>query len=79
MEKQSAEERAYGQIIRLILSGQYKPGDFLLEVELAPRLGMSRTPVSRALGRLVVRACRPVAVEEGHVLVVDDARVLLGA
>ncbi len=53
MEKQSAEERAYGQIIRLILSGQYKPGDFLLEVELAPRLGMSRTPVSRALGRLV--------------------------
>ncbi len=53
MEKQTAEERAYGQIIRLILSGQYKPGDFLLEVELAPRLGMSRTPVSRALGRLV--------------------------
>lgn len=53
MEKQTAEERAYAQIIRLILSGQYKPGDFLLEVELAPRLGMSRTPVSRALGRLV--------------------------
>lgn len=49
----SAEDRAYREIIQLILSGQFKPGDFLLEVDLAPRLEMSRTPVSRALGRLV--------------------------
>lgn len=53
MEKMSAEDRAYREIIQLILSGQFKPGDFLLEVDLAPRLEMSRTPVSRALGRLV--------------------------
>ncbi len=53
MEKLSAEDRAYREIIQLILSGQFKPGDFLLEVDLAPRLEMSRTPVSRALGRLV--------------------------
>lgn len=53
MEKMSAEDRAYREIIQLILSGQFKPGDFLLEVDLAPRLDMSRTPVSRALGRLV--------------------------
>ena len=49
----SAEDRAYRDIIQLILSGQFRPGDFLLEVDLAPRLEMSRTPVSRALGRLV--------------------------
>ncbi len=53
MEKLSAEDRAYRDIIQLILSGQFRPGDFLLEVDLAPRLEMSRTPVSRALGRLV--------------------------
>ncbi|NLH94619.1 MAG: GntR family transcriptional regulator [Synergistaceae bacterium] len=53
MEKTSAEDRAYREIIQLILSGQFRPGDFLLEVDLAPRLDMSRTPVSRALGRLV--------------------------
>ncbi len=53
MEKMTAEDRAYRDIIQLILSAQYKPGDFLLELDLAPKLGMSRTPVSRALGRLV--------------------------
>jgi len=53
MEKLTAEDRAYREIIQLILSGQFRPGDFLLELELAPRLKMSRTPVSRALGRLV--------------------------
>ena len=50
----NAEERAYRSIIKLILSGHFRPGDFLLEVELAERLQMSRTPVSRALARLVV-------------------------
>lgn len=50
----NAEERAYRFIIHLILSGHYRPGDFLLEQELAEKLEMSRTPVSRALGRLVL-------------------------
>jgi DNA-binding GntR family transcriptional regulator len=49
----NAEERAYRSIIQLILSGHYRPGDFLLELEIAPELEMSRTPVSRALSRLV--------------------------
>lgn len=49
----NAEERAYRSIIKLILSGHYRPGDFLLELEIAPKLEMSRTPVSRALSRLV--------------------------
>ncbi|NLJ44999.1 MAG: GntR family transcriptional regulator [Treponema sp.] len=49
----TAEESAYRKIVHLILAGHYKPGDFLLEVELAKSLGMSRTPVGRAIGRLV--------------------------
>lgn len=51
--RESAEDRAYHSIIGLILSGRYRPGDFLLELDLAPQLGMSRTPVSRALARLI--------------------------
>lgn len=49
----NAEERAYRFIINLILSGHYRPGDFLLEQEFTEKLNMSRTPVSRALARLV--------------------------
>lgn len=50
---ENAEERAYRSIINQILSGAYSPGDFLLELEIAQKLSMSRTPVSRALSRLV--------------------------
>ncbi len=49
----TAEDLAYQKIIHLILEGHYKPGDFLLETELAQNLGMSRTPIGRATGRLV--------------------------
>lgn len=49
----NAEEKAYRFIISSILSGQYHPGDFLLELDLAEKLQMSRTPVSRALTRLL--------------------------
>ncbi len=50
---ENSEERAYRSIVELILTNEYKPGDFLLEVELSSKLNMSRTPVSRALARLV--------------------------
>lgn len=49
----NAEEQAYRFIISSILSRQYHPGDFLLELDFAEKLNMSRTPVSRALTRLV--------------------------
>jgi len=49
----NAEEKAYRFIISSILSRQYEPGDFLLELDLSEKLDMSRTPVSRALTRLV--------------------------
>lgn len=51
---ENAEERAYRNIISQILTGAYRPGDFLLELNIALKLNMSRTPVSRALGRLVL-------------------------
>ena len=51
---ENAEERAYRYIISEILTGAYRPGDFLLELDIAPKLQMSRTPVSRALSRLVL-------------------------
>jgi len=46
-------DAAYRAIIRMILDGQVRPGDVLLETELSERLGFSRTPVAAALGRLV--------------------------
>jgi DNA-binding GntR family transcriptional regulator len=46
-------DAAYRAIIRMILNGQVRPGDVMLETELAERLGFSRTPVATALDRLV--------------------------
>ncbi len=46
-------DAAYRAIIRMILDSHVRPGDVLLETELAERLGFSRTPVAAALGRLV--------------------------
>ncbi len=53
MKKKNREEFAYESIIKLILENHYKPGDFLLETELADTLELSRTPVRHALGQLV--------------------------
>jgi DNA-binding GntR family transcriptional regulator len=43
---------AYADLRRLLLAGEYRPGERLAEVALAERLGMSRTPVREALRRL---------------------------
>jgi DNA-binding GntR family transcriptional regulator len=53
MKKQNLEEFAYESIIKHILENRFKPGDFLLETELADILELSRTPVRHALGQLV--------------------------
>ncbi|MDA8277255.1 MAG: GntR family transcriptional regulator [Actinomycetota bacterium] len=44
---------AYQAIRGKILSGEIKGGEWLREAELAVQLGVSRTPVREALGRLV--------------------------
>lgn len=53
VKKKNLEEFAYESIIKLILENHYKPGDFLLETELAGTLEISRTPIRNALGQLV--------------------------
>jgi GntR family transcriptional regulator, rspAB operon transcriptional repressor len=47
-----ASERAYATLLDDILEWRLPPGTILAEVEQAERLGVSRTPLREALGRL---------------------------
>ncbi len=46
-------DRAYGALLDAIVRGELAPGQALHDVELAARLGLSRTPVREAVARLV--------------------------
>ena len=56
---------AYRQLRRLIVSGRLPPGARLIEMDLARRLGFSRTPIRGAL-RILLR--------EGYVLAPDSGK-----
>ncbi len=61
------QKDAYTLILAAIDAGQYKPGDRLVESELAERLGVSRTPVREALQRLETQS---MLTRDGRSLIV---------
>ena len=58
-------ERALEALRELILSAQLAPGSRLGEVELAERLGVSRTPVREALTRLAAEGLVEIIANRG--------------
>jgi DNA-binding GntR family transcriptional regulator len=58
---------AYTLILEAIEAGVYKPGDRLVESELADRFGVSRTPVREALQRMETQA---MLTRDGRSLIV---------
>lgn len=61
------KDDAYSLILAAIEGGTYRPGDRLVESELAERFGVSRTPVREALQRLETQA---MLVRDGRSLIV---------
>ena len=66
MEKTSQKD-AYGLILEAIDVGTYRPGDRLVESELAERFGVSRTPIREALQRLETQS---LLTRDGRSLIV---------
>ncbi|NHX27955.1 GntR family transcriptional regulator, partial [Escherichia coli] len=62
-----AHKDAYALILDAIDVGIYKPGDRLVESELAERFGVSRTPVREALQRLETQS---LLARDGRSLIV---------
>jgi len=58
---------AYDLILEAIDSGMYRPGDRLVESDLADRFGMSRTPIREALQRLETQS---LLTRDGRSLIV---------
>jgi len=61
------QKDAYALILEAIDTGVYRPGDRLVESELADRLGVSRTPVREALQRLETQS---LLTRDGRSLIV---------
>jgi len=52
INRSTLREEVYETILHWIMEGELRPGEKLLDSELAERLGISRTPVREALRRL---------------------------
>ncbi|WP_102226008.1 GntR family transcriptional regulator [Acidimangrovimonas sediminis] len=61
------QKDAYSLILEAIDSGLYRPGDRLVESELAERFGVSRTPIREALQRLETQS---MLTRDGRSLIV---------
>lgn len=58
-------ELVFEEIRRSILSGELKPGQRLMEIELADSLGVSRTPVREAIRKLELEGLVSIEVRKG--------------
>ncbi|MDF1871234.1 GntR family transcriptional regulator [Vannielia sp.] len=67
MSRQTSQKDAYALILDAIDVGLYKPGDRLVESELAERFGVSRTPIREALQRLETQS---MLTRDGRSLIV---------
>ena len=61
------QKDAYSMILDAIDAGDYRPGDRLVEAELADRFGVSRTPIREALQRLETQS---MLARDGRSLIV---------
>ena len=66
-EAKSGPKDAYGLVLEAIDEGIYKPGDRMVESELAERFGVSRTPIREALQRLETQS---LLARDGRSLIV---------
>jgi DNA-binding GntR family transcriptional regulator len=66
-EPRATQKDAYQLILEAIDVGAYRPGDRLVESELADRFGVSRTPIREALQRLETQA---MLTRDGRSLIV---------
>lgn len=66
-ELRPAQKDAYSLILEAIDSHMYKPGDRLVESELAEQFGVSRTPIREALQRLETQS---LLTRDGRSLIV---------
>lgn len=67
VDARTAPGDAYQMILEAIDTGTYRPGDRLVESELAERFGVSRTPIREALQRLETQS---LLTRDGRSLIV---------
>ena len=67
MDRTGGNRDAYDMVLEAIDRGDYRPGDRLVEADLAERFGVSRTPIREAFQRLETQG---VLARDGRSLIV---------